>query len=105
MTKNQLVKGIKKFMGKWGTLTTKDLEMESSFVFCVMSKDHTSLIERLYSDSVGVVTYVHETEVDEVKVIYENVDYDLLYDIYNELERYDVMMTKTMDKCRDENWN
>ena len=105
MTKEQLIKGIKSVIGKWGSLTTADMEMSSSPMFNYMSKDHFSTIERFGTDDVEVITYVHEVEVDSNTVSYEDLDYDLLFDIHNELESYDIGMTKTMEKMRDENWN
>jgi hypothetical protein len=63
------------------------------------------LIERFNLSDVEVITYIHETEVDSFNVSYEDLDEDMLYDIFGELETYDIMMDKTIDSCRDEDWN
>lgn len=106
MGKGRTITAIKAIIDKWGgSISTNDMESESSPIYNQVSKDHYSLIERFYRDEVEVVTYVHQQEVDVFNVSYENIDEDLLEEIYNELEAYDVGMDKTLDICRDEDWN
>lgn len=105
MTKNKIITEIKTIIERWGSLTTADLETNQSPVYNQINKDHFSLIERFNQLDVEVVTYIHETEVDTFNVSYEELDEDTLYDILGELENYDVMMDKTIDSCRDEDWN
>lgn len=105
MSKGRTINGIKSVLKKWnGSLTTKDLEMESSPVYQTLGKDHQILIERFYEDEVEVVTYVHGLEVDTNTIPYESLDFDTLDEILNEMETYDIMMDKTMDRIRDEDF-
>lgn len=105
MKRTATIREIKSIIEKWGSISTRDMECESSPIYNQISKDHYSTIERFYRDYVEVVTYVHEQEVDTFTVEYEDLNDDLLHDIYIELEAYDVGMDKTMDSCRDEDWN
>lgn len=105
MTNNKIISEIKLIIEKWGSLTTADLETNQSPVYSQFNKDHFSLIERFNLSDVEVITYIHETEVDSFNVSYEDLDEDMLYDIFGELETYDIMMDKTIDSCRDEDWN
>ena len=106
MSKGRTINGIKSVIEKWGgSISTKDMELESSPVYQTLGKDHHILIERFYKDEVEVVTYIHGIETDVNTIPYESLDFDTLDEILNEMLTYDIMMDKTMDSCRDEDWN
>jgi hypothetical protein len=81
------------------------MECETSFKLDHISDKHFSLIERFYREDVEVITYIDGEEKDIFNVPYTNLSFDLLDEILNAMETYDVMMDKTMDSCRDEDWN
>ena len=106
MSKGRTINGIKSVIEKWGgSITTKEMECETSFKLDHISDKHFSLIERFYREDVEVITYIDGEEKDVFNVPYTNLSFDLLDEILNELETYDIMMDKTMDSCRDEDWN
>jgi hypothetical protein len=106
MSKGRIINGIKSVIDKWGgSITTKEMERETSFKLDHISDKHFSLIERFYRDDVEVITYIDGEEKDIFNVPYTNLSFDLLDEILNAMETYDVMMDKTMDSCRDEDWN
>lgn len=104
MTKEQFISEIKSIIDKWGSVTTCDLQLEASPVYNSFGKDHIQLVERFNSNSVTIVSYIHETEVDEFEVDYDQLSENLLYDIYDALDQYNVGMEKTFEKIRNENF-
>jgi hypothetical protein len=104
MTKEQFISEIKSIIDKWGSVTSKEQELEASPVYNTFGKDHIQLVERFNRNSVTIVSYIHETEVDEFDVDYDQLSEELLYDIYDALTQYDVGMEKTFQKIRNENW-
>ena len=104
MTKEQYISEIKSIIDKWGGTTACELELEASPVYNTFGKDHIQLVERFNRNSVTIVSYIHETEVDEFEVDYDQLSENLLYDIYDILDQYNVGMEKTIDKIRNENW-
>jgi len=104
MKREQFISEIKSIIDKWGGVTTCDLQLESSPVYNTFGKDHIQLVERFNRNSVTIVSYIHETEVDEFDVDYDQLSEELLYDIYDILDQYNVGMEKTMDKIRNENY-
>lgn len=104
MTKEQYISEIKSIIDKWGTTTTCELELETSPVYNTFGKDSYELIELFNRNGVTVVSYVHETVVNEFDVDYDQLSEELLYDIYDILTQYDIGMEKTMDKIRNENF-
>ena len=105
MKKKKLIKEIKSIIQEWGSTSVGEMELESSPVFLSPSKGHIMLIEQFNPETVTIVTYIHESEVDDHNVSYEELDYDILFEVHGILDRYSVAMSKTMDKCRDENWD
>jgi hypothetical protein len=104
MEREQFISEIKSIIDKWGGVTTCEMELDASPVYNSFGKDHIQLVERFNRNSVTIVTYIHETEVDEFDVDYDQLSEELLYDIYDTLTQYDIGMEKTMDKIRNENY-
>jgi hypothetical protein len=92
MTTTQLIKGIQKVLKRRGNLTTADMEMNCSPIYTYTDKNHFSTIERFNMEEVEVVTYIHEMEVDVFRVSYKHLDYDLLFQIHNELTTFDTQV-------------
>jgi len=104
MTKEQYISDIKSIIDKWGSVTSREQELEASPVYNTFGKDHIQLVERFNRNSVTIVSYIHEIEVDEFDVDYDQLSENLLYDIYDVLDQYNVGMEKTFQKIRNENW-
>jgi hypothetical protein len=79
-------------------------KVQTLCLLTLILKDHIQLVERFNRNSVTIVSYIHETEVDEFDVDYDQLSENLLYDIYDMLDQYNVGMEKTMDKIRNENY-
>lgn len=104
MEREQFISEIKSIIDKWGGITTCEMELEDSPVYNTFGKDHIQLVERFNRNSVTIVSYIHETEVDEFDVDYDQLSEELLYDIYDTLTQYDIGMEKTFEKIRNENY-
>jgi hypothetical protein len=104
MEKQQYITKIKSIIDKWGGVTTCEMELDTSPVYNTFGKDHIQLVERFNRNSVTIVSYIHENEVDDFDVDYDQLSEELLYDIYDTLTQYDIGMEKTIDKIRNENF-
>ena len=104
MEREQFISEIKSIIDKWGGITTCEMELDTSPVYNTFGKDHIQLVERFNCNSVTIVSYIHETEVDEFDVDYDQLSENLLYDIYDILDQYNVGMEKTFEKIRNENF-
>jgi len=99
--KEQKISEIKRIIEEWGSISMGELESENSPVYATIGKDNFSLIERFNNNDVDVVTYVHETEVDEFSVAYEELDEDTIDEISLILQNYEADMLKTEKRCSD----
>jgi len=104
MEKKEQISEIKRIIREWGGVTTSELELESSPVYNNFSKDSFQLVERFNRDDVTILSYVHENEVDSFDVDYENLNDNLVDEIYNIITEYDVAQKKLFDSCKDENF-
>lgn len=92
MTKLQ---NIKRIVNTFGSFTIADLEGDSSPLINSMGKDNVQLAERFYDKGVDAITYVHETEVSDDFIEYENLD-DVVIDEINTLaENYEADCIQT----------
>ena len=87
MTKLQ---NIKRIVNTFGSFTIADLEGDSSPLINSMGKDNIQLAERFYNKGVDAITYVHETEVSDDFIEYENLDKDVIDEINTLAENYEV---------------
>jgi hypothetical protein len=92
MTKEELVPKIKEIINKWGGVTTGELELSSSPVFNSYGSNHFQLVERFNRNDVTILSYIRETEVDNFNVVYEELNEELLTEIYGIIEEYDTAM-------------
>lgn len=89
--KESNIEEIKHILDNIGSVTTQDLEMDSSLVF----KDGSGeihLIERFNAKDVTVVVYGGyklETEIDDYEVSYDRLDEDMLEDILRRLKQHE----------------
>jgi hypothetical protein len=104
MSKAKTIKRIKAILGDWGG-TKLELDCSPCINSIGNGKNNVSqLIERFNVDSVTAITYHDELELGEEDIDYEDLSNELLDEILNIMEEYDVSMSKTIDKCRDENF-
>lgn len=101
MSKKELIEKIKKIVcsSNEGSISTADLQAESSPVYSSTGKDHYELVERFNENNVDVVQYIHETETGEKNVSYEDLDVELLSEILSLLENYEADEEKTIKRC------
>lgn len=104
-SKTNTIRDIKNIIRIWGTITDADMELISSPVINQVGKDHFTLAESYHLDYVGTTTYVHESVTDTEDIPYEDLTQEVLDEILENLQTYDEFMNKTLDKCRDENWD
>jgi len=99
--KEKLISKIKAIIEEFGSFSTADVELDNSPVIANIGKDNFQLAERFNSSGVVAVTYVHETEVAEEEIDYEDLNKDVLDEILMIAENYKVDFEKTLDRCKD----
>ena len=104
IAKLEMISEIKRILGDWGSTSTGELQLESSPILHSFGHNQCHLIESFYVHNVTVVIYVHEMETDEYDVNYEDLNEDIISEIYYIMEQYDIEMNKTMENIRDENF-
>jgi hypothetical protein len=93
--KEDKVAYIKGVIKEWGAFSVADIEGESSPVYAQMGKNNFALMEKFSVDDVNVVNYVHDSEVDDFDVRYENLTEDQIDEIVTLVEQYEADMLKT----------
>ena len=83
------LKNIKRIVNTFGSFTIADLEGDSSPLINSMGKDNVQLAERFYDNGIDGITYVHETEVSDDFIEYENLDDDVIDEINTLAENYE----------------
>jgi hypothetical protein len=93
MKKNEMIKEIKSIIDTYGSFSSGEIELDSSPIYHYNNKDNFSLIEEFYSTHVGIVSYIHDTAVDEFNVLYEDLmptQLTEVFEIVREYEKYTV---------------
>lgn len=83
---------IKNIINNWGAFSISDIELQASPVYNSISKDNFQLVERFDINGVDVITYIHETVVNEEIVEYENLSDELIDKILLITRFYDEQM-------------
>jgi len=99
--KEDKVAYIKKVIGDFGYFRIGEVEGESSPIYATMGKNNFALIEGFGVDDVNVVNYVHDSEVDDFDVRYENLTEDQIDDITPIVEAYEAEQLKTEKRCKN----
>lgn len=107
MEKNEQITEIKRIIAEWGTTTASELELDSSP--CINSlgngKNNVSkLVEMFNSDHITAVTYHDQNELGEEDIVYEDLSEDIIDEIYNIMEQYNLAQIKLYDSIKDENF-
>ena len=97
MEKHEQIAEIKRIIAEWGIVATYELELDHSP--CIKSigngKNNISqLVEEFYSTTVKAVTYHDELELGEEEIAYEDLSEDVIQDIYEIMEQYDLEQIK-----------
>ena len=99
--KQEKIDYIKRVLSDWGSVSTADLELDSSPMYNSIGSNHVMLIEAFNVNYVRVVEYVHETETDETDVSYDNLSDDLIDEISYIMEGYEADMQKTLKRTQN----
>jgi hypothetical protein len=97
MSKEIVIKRIKRIIEDWGSTTACELELDHSP--CINSigngKNNVSqLIEHFNADTVTAVTYHDELELGEEDIKYEDLDDYILDEVSEIIENYNLKMKK-----------
>jgi hypothetical protein len=103
MKKKKLISKIQEVLVRWGEFAISDLDMVDTPVKSIIGRT-SQLVERFNNQTVTVVTYINETEIDEEEIFYSDLNLELLEEILNIAEDYDTQEQKFFDSCRDENF-
>lgn len=104
MEKNEQIFEIKRIIKEWGSTTSSELELECSP--CINSigngKNNVSqLVEHFYPEGVEAVTYHDEVILGEEFISYDDLNEDILHEIYNIMLEYEAGMLKTEKRCQN----
>jgi hypothetical protein len=106
MGKGTLINGIKTIVNKWqGSVSVIEMECEGNLKLNQTDDGNFDLIDFFYQDEVEVSTYTDNVITDVKTIPYTELSFDLLDEILNELEIYDVSMENAMDSICDEDWD
>ena len=103
-TKEKTIAKIKRILEEWGNTTSGELSLDHSPCKSSIGEGKSSvveLVEYFNRTDVGTIVYQDEQELDENFYSYEELDDNLLDEILNIMEDYDVDMTKFMKRCAD----
>jgi len=103
LNKTQLIEKIQTIIENWGSVNSAELNLDCSPCYASVGNS-VSLVERFNRNDVDIVTNFDGQEIDEFSKDYEELEQDLLTEILDILENYDVDMQKIMDSCKDENF-
>ena len=103
MQKRTIIKKIKAIINKVGELTLAQMELDSSPCFSALT-NVSQLVETFGHHKVTVVTYVNDNEMGEDYIAYELLEKDLLMEILEDLEAYEVADDKLMGSIKNENF-
>lgn len=95
MQKRTLIKNINKIIVKFGSFTTADVEADSSPCIASLGKDTHQLAEAFGEHKVTAITYIHETEVDEDYISYQDLSKDVLLEILRLAEDWEAECLQT----------
>jgi hypothetical protein len=103
-TKEGKIRRIKSILENWGNTTSGELQLDHSPLKSSIGEGKSGVVELVeyfnHSD-IGTIVYQNEQEIDENFYSYEELDEDLIDEILNVMENYDVDMEKTMERSRD----
>jgi hypothetical protein len=97
--KEKFIEYIKEVINEWGAVTSGELQLESDPIVNSMNDGETvELIERFDSDSVSTTIYANDIETNGQDLEYEELDFELISEIYDIISGYEIDMQKTMDR-------
>lgn len=103
-TSEEKIKHIKSVLSTWGMTTTHELELPSSPVYENLTGKICSLIEEFTEDYVRVVTYHDDIDIDEKEIPYDELSDELIDEIHEIIDQYDLYRNKLHDSCKDEDF-
>lgn len=102
--RQEKIEFIKKVLFTWGDTSTTELELESSPVYNNLTGKICTLVEEFTEDYVRVVTYDDDIYIHEVDIPYEKLSDELIDEIYDLIEQYNIVQEKLYDSIRDEDF-
>ncbi len=99
--KEIIISKIKKIIEEWGGFHITEIEYGGSPVVKTIGKDCQQVIDAFYYDCVNTTIYVHEIETGEEEIKYEDLNSDLLEEVFLIVQTYETGFEKTMERCRD----
>jgi hypothetical protein len=101
------IKKIQAILTEWGSTTSTELQLDHSP--CIATKGNgklnvSILVEGFTPTDVNVITYNGETVIDDSHTEYDDLNDEIIDEIAEIMESYDVDMTKTMEKSRSNNY-
>jgi len=100
-SKHSKIAYIKKVIKEWGPTKSGELQLESSPIMNSLGDGNVcELIEDFYKDGVGTAIYDRNgEEIDWNNYEYEDLSEDLIDQIWNIIEQYEVFNLKFEKRC------
>ena len=86
--KQKLIKKIKTILSELDYPSIGEIGSDHSQIYKSMGKDHCMLVEGYNADSITVVEYIHEQQVNEFTARYEDLKGWQLKEIWEQLGEY-----------------
>ncbi len=100
MLNSDKIRYIKDVIRRHGAVTCAELEAEASPCISVIG-DTSVLVEEFNEDVVNTFTYVNGMEVNSGTLDYDELDVDVIDDIYTLIEEYETEQDKTAKRIED----
>lgn len=101
MEKEELIYQIFRIIGDYGSFTTADVAADSSPCIASLGSHTHQLIEQFGPFKVTAITYVHDTEVDEDYIRYNDLSEDILEEILVLAEIWEAQELQTLKRISD----
>lgn len=102
-SKAEKIKRIKDILDTWGSTSVSEIGMGSSPVLSSTGTNRNNvsvLVETFHVQDVEIVTYQNETEIGSDDMDYEDLPEEIIDEILEQVEYYEVDMLKTEESCR-----
>lgn len=86
--KIDLIEKIRDIINEWGPITSKELKLLTSPVYCFSNRNDFHLIEKFNENSITVMHYINDIGSNESEYSYDELSEDILEEIMIIIDDY-----------------
>ena len=102
MQKEIIIKKIQTIVSNYGSFSVSDVEYEGTGIMLnEINKDHVVMIEKIDSNDVDTIEYVHDIETSKNSIQFEDLSEEILEEILTLAQNYETNQEKDFDRCSD----